>query len=208
MQLMIIPNTTYSDNTSFTGIFFRIVTGDNDSTITWPFQLKTVLSIVHHNESVPFVVTPNTDPCRLRSAFLRPSSDNDNNPHPDGCGNRRHIQLDTLRQTYLSNEQSLTINAMIYLNDFGSSYKQAKMGMKYNNLISNFEWIIKDFIKIQNESLTNENVVVLTSEPFYTHSSGYLMQMFMTVLPKKKAFALSIALSQGDHDRLESNIRI
>jgi hypothetical protein len=99
------------------------------------------------------------------------------------------------------NNGTLYIKATIYLFDHGQQYKKSTMAMKYNHLVSNFEWVIKDYPKIQKQSLDNDNVVVLTSEPFYTHTSGYLMQMYMTLLPKKKAFAVSIALAQGDHDR-------
>jgi hypothetical protein len=212
LQMMLIPNTTYSDGVGYMGTFFRIVTGSYDSQINWPFQLKSVFTIKKHNLSDSshekdneFNVIPNIDPCRLRSAFLRPSADNDNNPRPDACGNRRHISLDFLnenRNEYFHND-TLLIKLSIYLNDFGHTHKKAVMGMKYNQLVSNYEWTLFNYSKTQNQSLYRENIVVLTSEPFYTHSNGYLMQMFMTLLPKKRAFAISIALVQGDHDRYE-----
>jgi len=210
--MMLIPNTTYSDNIGYTGVFFRIITGNYDSVIEWPYKLKTVLTLISHNVSDSsqlkqnaFSVIPNTDPCRLRSAFLRPSADNDNTPRPDGCGNRRHVSLDFLdqnRNEYLYND-TLLIKLSIYLYDFGPTHKKAEMEMKYNQLVSNFEWAVADYPRIQNESINKENIVVLTSEPFYTHTNGYLMQIFMTLLPKKKAFAVSIALAQGDHDRYQ-----
>jgi hypothetical protein len=89
----------------------------------------------------------------------------------------------------------------IYLNEVGQSYETANLTVKYNELTSEYVWTIKDFARIQKESITTSAVAVLSSEPFYTHASGYLMQMFLTLLPTKNAFAISTAFLQGDFDR-------
>lgn len=219
LQMMLIPNTTYSDNQGYLGTFFRLVTGIYDQDMDWPYKMKTVLTVVQHSrnnnrstgrsdylkpaEGQAFTVVPNTDPCRLRSAFLRPSADQDFNPNPDGCGNRRHLALNILdqnREKYFKNN-TLWIKLTILLLDYGTGHETAQLSMKYNQLISYYEWNIKDYMRVQNQSLSEKKLAVLTSQPFYTHKNGYLMQMFLTLLPKRKAFALSLALAQGDFDR-------
>ena len=212
LQLILIPNSTYSDNSCHLGVFFRLVTGVYDSSISWPFQFRTEILLHDFSPSAPavhppsFNVIPNRDPCRLRSAFLRPSTDTDNNPRPDGCGSRRLVDLDSLRLSSPSpsnyvNNGSITIIARIYLNEVGQSYDTANLTVKYNDLTSEYVWSIKDFTRIQRESISSSAVAVLSSEPFYTHASGYLMQMFLTLLPTKNAFAISTAFLQGDFDR-------
>ncbi|XP_054166565.1 uncharacterized protein LOC128964031 [Oppia nitens] len=228
LQIILTPNTTYSDNLGYVGTFFRLVTGLYDSEIEWPYKLKTVLTIVNHKSNAtetpgrnsngigsttidylklsdgqPFAVIPNTDSCRLRSAFLRPSADQDYNPNPDGCGNRRHIALNVLEDKsdeYII-DGALWVKLTIYMSEYGTAYKTAELSMKYNQLVSYYEWTINDYMSIQNQSLTDQKIAVLTSEPFYTYKNGYLIQIFLTLLPKRNAFALSLALAQGDYDR-------
>lgn len=213
LQLILIPNSTYSDNSSHLGVFFRLVTGVYDSSLNWPYQYRTEILLHDYSAAEPaatnpngsFNVIPNRDPCRLRSAFLRPSTDTDNNPRPDGCGSRRLIDLDSLQlssssSNYLNNG-SITIITRIYLNEVGQSYDTANLTVRYNDLTSEYVWSIRDFARIQRESITTSAVAVLSSEPFYTHASGYLMQMFLTLLPTKNAFAISTAFLQGDFDR-------
>jgi hypothetical protein len=82
LQLILIPNSTYSDNSSHLGVFFRLVTGVYDSTLNWPYQYRTEIQCgtggpSGSNPNVSFNVIPNRDPCRLRSAFLRPSTGTD-----------------------------------------------------------------------------------------------------------------------------------
>ncbi|CAG2168708.1 unnamed protein product, partial [Oppiella nova] len=226
LQMMLIPNTTYSDNQGYVGTFFRLVTGIYDSVVEWPYKLKTVISIVNHrhnstsssthsstgsstidylklSDGQPFTVVPNTDSCRLRSAFLRPSADQDFNPNPDGCGNRRHIALDVLAdhpdQYFLDN--SLFVKLTVHLRDYGTTYRTAELSTKYNQMVSYYEWPVRDYMQLQNQSLRDEKIAVVTSEPFYTHRNGYLMQLFLTLLPKRNAFAISLAMAQGDYDR-------
>ena len=211
---MLIPNSTFSDNTSFLGVFFRLVTGEFDSDLEWPYQYKTtagILPVVKRNDSnlvesfvVPtnsWTVIPNRDPCRLRSAFLRPSTDTDNFPRPDGCGSRRLIDLKDLDSFIDQETGSLTIVAKIDLNDRGAPYDTANFTFKHNDMISEYVWSIKNFPKIQSESVRSSSVAVLSSDPFYTHPSGYLIQVFLTLLPTKNAFAISTAFLQGDFDR-------
>lgn len=211
--MMLTPNTTYSDNTQYVGVYFRIVTGKYDSRISWPYQLKTVLTLISQNQDdgnefekdIPFTVTPNTDPCRLRSAFLRPSTDNDYRIKPDGCGNRRHLSLESLLSSamnrYFNNNGSLLIRLTVFKQEHGQAQEKAVLSMKHNSLVSEFIWSIYNFSEIQSESIEKESVVVLSSDPFYTSPGGYLIQLFLTLLPKKKAFALSMAFTQGDYDR-------
>ena len=209
LQLIMVPNSTYSDNASFLGIFFRLVTGDFDSELEWPYQYRTEISILTGPEAAEkgmnasFNIIPNRDPCRLRSAFLRPSTDTDNSPNPDGCGSRRLLPialLDPSSPTFVQNG-TITIRTVIHLDDIGAPFPTANLSMKYNQLASEFVWSIPSFHDIQSASVTNGAVAVLSSDPFYTHSSGYLIQMFLTLLPTKKAFAISTALLQGDFDR-------
>lgn len=200
-------------------VVYRLVTGIYDSEVDWPYKMKTVLTIVQHSrqnnrshgrsdylkpaEGQAFAVVPNTDACRLRSAFLRPSADQDFNPNPDGCGNRRHLALSILdenRDKYFKNN-TLWIKITVFLADFGTGLKTAQMSMKYNQLVSYYEWTIHDYMRVQNQSIDDEKIAVLTSDPFYTHKNGYLMQLFLTLLPRRKAFALSLAMAQGDYDR-------
>lgn len=210
LQLMIVPNSTYTDNSSHLGVFFRLVTGIYDSDITWPYQYRTEISVVDQDsdgKNFSFPVIPNRDPCRLRSAFLRPSTDSDNTPRPDGCGSRRLMPLDILRDSLTGQTSthvvngSITIKAVVNLRDVGTPYDTANLSMKYNGLISEFVWPIHDFPRIQRQSLSSGAVAVLSSEPFYSHQNGYLFQMFLTLLPSKRAFAISTALLQGDYDR-------
>ena len=213
IQLMLIPNSTFSDNFSFMGIFFRLVTGEFDSDLEWPYQYKTFAGflpfIKDANDTDPIIlspanswtVIPNRDPCRLRSAFLRPSTDTDNFPRPDGCGSRRLVDIKDLG-TFIDEEAgSLTIVAKIDLSDRGAPYDNANFTFKHNDLISEYVWSIKNFPKIQAESVRSSSVAVLSSDPFYTHPSGYLIQVFLTLLPTKNAFAISTAFLQGDFDR-------
>ena len=214
IQLMLIPNSTFSDNTSFLGIFFRLVTGEFDSDLEWPYQYKTTAGALfplkasrnQSSESVPvssnsWTVIPNRDPCRLRSAFLRPSTDTDNFPRPDGCGSRRLIDLKDLDSFIDETTGSMTIVAKIDLNDRGTPYDTANFTFKYNDMISEYVWSIKNFPAVHSESIKNSRIAVLSSDPFYTHPSGYLLQVFLTLLPTKNAFAISTAFLQGDFDR-------
>jgi hypothetical protein len=210
---MLIPNSTFSDHTSFLGIFFRLVTGEFDSDLEWPYQYKTIAGVVspangRNNTSESTVsptnswtVIPNRDPCRLRSAFLRPSTDTDNFPRPDGCGSRRLIDLKDLETFIDDTTGSMTIVAKIDLNDRGTPYDTANFTLKHNKMVSEYVWSIKNFPKIQSESVRSSAVAVLSSDPFYTHTSGYLIQVFLTLLPTKNAFAISTAFLQGDFDR-------
>lgn len=79
MQLLLVPNTTYSDLTSYLGVFFRVVAGDYDAHIEWPYKHRTVLSVLEHSQLAGCVagveggmaqynhtVIPNIDECRLR----------------------------------------------------------------------------------------------------------------------------------------------
>ena len=211
LQLLLVPNSTYSDGNSYLGLFVRLVTGSFDSDLNWPYQFKTELSLLDLNSSLPlderknvsFTITPNRDVCRLRSAFLRPSTDTDNSPRPDGCGNRRHVPLVQLFETknvYVLNNE-IVIRTVVALNDVGESYQKAKTAMKFNTLVSEYVWSIPGFTKIQSNSMENDTVAILSSDPFYTNENGYLMQMFLTLLPKKRAFAISTAFVQGDFDR-------
>lgn len=210
LQLILVPNSTYSDNASYLGIFFRLVTGDFDSELEWPYQYRTEISILDASptadplgKNVSFNIIPNRDPCRLRSAFLRPSTDTDNTPNPDGCGSRRLLPITLLDPSSSSFVQNgtITIRTVIYLDDIGSPFPTANLSMKYNQLASEYTWSIPSFPEIQATSIGTGSVAVLSSDPFYTHSSGYLIQMFLTLLPTKKAFAISTALLQGDFDR-------
>lgn len=175
----------------------------------------------NNNLNATFNIVPNRDPCRLRSAFLRPSTDTDNSPNPDGCGSRRLIPLNVLlnhengknsaenveNENQLFGDQvliingSITIRAIIYLKDVGKPFETASLSMKYNQLSAEYVWTIPSFPGIQNASLSSGAVAVLSSDPFYTHSNGYLIQMFLTLLPSKRAFAISTAMIQGDFDR-------
>ena len=218
LQMILIPNSTYSDNTSHLGIFFRLVTGTFDAKLVWPYQYRTVISLIPMDneagradnvQEVSMTILPNRDSCRLRSAFLRPSTDSDNNPRPDGCGTRRIIDLTALglysngsvtTSPFVVNN-TLHIRMKVYEGDVGSSYPTANLALKFNEFISAYVWDVKDFANTQVESLQSKRVAVLSSEPFYTHSSGYLFQLFLTLLPSKHAFAISAALLQGDFDR-------
>lgn len=214
LQMILIPNSTYSDNTSHLGIFFRLVTGQYDSKLIWPYQFKTVISVVPMEpspglEEISMTILPNRDSCRLRSAFLRPSIDSDNNPRPDGCGSRRIIDLTQLglfangsvsTSPYVVNN-TLHIRMKVFEGDTGESYASATLGLKFNEFISEYVWNVNEFERTQQESFLTKRVAVLSSEPFYTHSSGYLFQLFLTLLPSKHAFAISAALLQGDFDR-------
>lgn len=211
LQLILVPNSTYSDSTSFLGIFFRLVTGEFDSEIEWPYQYRTEISILSNPPSdsgdqlgmknASFNIIPNRDPCRLRSAFLRPSTDTDNTPNPDGCGSRRLFPITLLDSTFVQNG-TITIRTVIHLDDIGSPFATANLSMKYNQLTSEYIWSIPSFPDIQSTSVATGSVAVLSSDPFYTHSHGYLIQLFLTLLPTKKAFAISAAFLQGDFDRL------
>lgn len=213
IQLILIPNSTYSDDTSHLGIFFRLVTGEFDADIEWPYQYVTTAAILKADgQESPhkWSVIPNRDPCRLRSAFLRQSTDNDNDPRPDGCGSRRVIDLSLLTGTegdkdskgsYVRDDGSIVIVSRVFINDTGKPYDSAFISVKYNDFISEYVWSIKGFKNIQQESYRQNAVAVLSSEPFYTHPSGYLIQMFLTLLPGKNAFAVSTAFLQGDFDR-------
>lgn len=215
LQMILIPNSTYSDNTSHLGIFFRLVTGAYDAKLVWPYQFKTVISLVPMNsengkaDEISMTILPNRDSCRLRSAFLRPSTDSDNNPRPDGCGTRRIADLTQLglypngsvtTSPFVVNN-TLHIRMKVYEGDVGQAYPTANLDVKFNEFISAYIWEVKDFAKTQVQSLESKRVAVLSSEPFYTHSSGYLFQLFLTLLPSKHAFAISAALLQGDFDR-------
>ena len=211
LQLMIVPNSTYTDSSSHLGVFFRLVTGIYDSDIHWPYQFRTEISVLDQDpngKNFSFPVIPNRDPCRLRSAFLRPSTDTDNTPRPDGCGSRRLMPLGLLKDsatgqmsTHVVNGSSIIIKCLVDLRDLGTPYDTAKLTTKYNGMVSEYIWSIHDFPRIQKQSINTEAVAVLSSEPFYSHGSGYLFQMFLTLLPSKRAFAISTALLQGDFDR-------
>ncbi|RWS03176.1 hypothetical protein B4U79_07898, partial [Dinothrombium tinctorium] len=205
-QLLLTPNTTYTDSSQFLGVFFRLVTGIYDSQLKFPFQRRIVLSLIDRKEklkNVSFTITPNTDPCRLRSAFLRPSAEFEQIQRPDGCGNRRHMSMKSLRDEsdrYTGDDDSLLIGFTV-LSDHGEKYREAVVTMKYNHLVSDYVWSINNFSSVVKEASDKETVAVISSEPFYTHPHGYLMQMFLTLLPQKQAFAISTALAQGDYDR-------
>lgn len=210
LQLILVPNSTYSDSISFLGIFFRLVTGEFDSEIEWPYQYRTEISVLNNNppsdgdqlgrNASSFNIIPNRDPCRLRSAFLRPSTDTDNTPNPDGCGSRRLLPITMLDSTFVQNG-TITIRTVIHLDDIGSPFPTANLSMKYNQLTSEYIWSIPSFPTIQLTSMATGSVAVLSSDPFYTHSHGYLIQLFLTLLPTKRAFAISAAFLQGDFDR-------
>ncbi|KAI2803916.1 hypothetical protein BLOT_008055 [Blomia tropicalis] len=234
MQLLLVTNTTYLDNISYLGVFFRIVPGDNDSTQEWPYKFRTVLSILDHdqlsnhlvdeqteklnsttqetyiNEPIKYAewnytVIPNIDECRLRSAFLRPNSESDTGANTDGCGNRRHIPLNLIKNgNRFTRDDTLLVLVTVHLTDPVTDYnefRRATMSMRYNELISNYVWTIDQFSHKERDSINAGRISILTSNPFYTHPNGYLIQMFMTLLPKRNAFAISIAFVQGDHDR-------
>ncbi|RWS28090.1 hypothetical protein B4U80_04807 [Leptotrombidium deliense] len=207
-QLLLTPNTTYTDNSQYFGVFFRLVTGIHDSKLKFPFQQRVNLTVYSNNQNksdISFVVTPNTDPCRLRSAFLRPTTEYDQSTRPDGCGNRRHIAMSAL-DNYLVNN-TLTVSFTV-LPDIGEPFKEATLSMKYNSFVSEYVWNINNFTATEKESRDHETISVMSSEPFYTHPKGYLMQMFVTLLPQKKAFAISTALAQGDYDRYSYYFRL
>lgn len=221
LQLLLITNTTYSDMVSYLGVFFRIVAGDYDSEIEWPYKYRTVLSVLKHEEldnwtqkelagkSEPlstqynYTVIPNIDECRLRSSFLRPNSDVEMSLNADGCGSRRHIPLSALESDQYLRDDTLIILITVHMNpDYEEKiFRDALMSMRYNELVSNYQWTIEQFSQKKNESLFEEKIVILNSEPFYTHPNGYLVQLFLTILPKRSAFAVSMAFLQGDHDR-------
>lgn len=245
LQLLLVTNTTYVDNISYLGVFFRIVAGDHDGQLEWPYKYRTVLSILEHDQltaattrtgengtSSSFsetlldspilfsewnhTVVPNIDECRLRSAFLRPNSDSDTGANTDGCGNRRHMPLSALMVNSsrgegnhphsFTTDDTLLVLVTVHLSEVNRDaaslhFSQAVMGMRYNDLVSNFEWTIEGFSRREKEATERGRIAILTSSPFYTHQNGYLLQLFLTVLPKRSAFAISIAFVQGDHDR-------
>lgn len=197
---LILTRSTYSDN-SYLGVFFRLVTGVYDPVLAWPYQYRTDILVNDFSTgfSKSHTVIPNRDACRFQSAFLRPSTDTDNSLQPDGCGSRRLISMDFL-SNYLRNG-SLMITSRIYLNEVGQSYETANLTVLNNHMSSEYVWTIPNFSRIQNESITSSAVAVLSSPPYYTNAEGYLMQMFLTLLPTKMAFAISFSFSRGDYDR-------
>lgn len=236
LQLLLVTNTTYSDMVSYLGVFFRIVAGDYDAGLEWPFKFRTELAVIQHSQleawkltneelnatsrsssewnstenifssKYTHTVVPNIDECRLRSAFLRPNSDVDTGANTDGCGNRRHIPLSQLESDrYLRDDTLLIMITVITAPDDAQqekyNFRKATMSMRYNELVSNYWWNVESFSARKNESVQSDKIVVLTSSPFYTHTNGYLLQLFLTILPKRNAFAVSIAFMQGDHDR-------
>lgn len=241
LQLLLVTNTTYVDNISYLGVFFRIVAGDYDGSLEWPYKYRTVLSILEHDQlasasrtttgsntssegvlEAPILysewnhtVVPNIDECRLRSAFLRPNSDSDTGSNTDGCGNRRHMPLSQLLHPQdgsstgrftTAEDDTLLVLITVHLTEADTEasslhFSQAALSMRYNDLVSNFEWTIEQFSKKEKEATEKGRIAILTSSPFYTHTNGYLLQLFLTVLPKRNAFAISIAFVQGDHDR-------
>ncbi|OTF72959.1 hypothetical protein BLA29_008937, partial [Euroglyphus maynei] len=137
LQMLLITNTTYSDMVSYLGVFFRIVAGDYDSEVEWPYKYRTVLSVLKHEElddwtnkavagnldklhtKYNHTIIPNLDECRLRSAFLRPNSDIEYSSNTDGCGNRRHIPLMALESDHYLKDDTLILLLTVYLdNDF------------------------------------------------------------------------------------------
>ncbi|KAH9427024.1 hypothetical protein DERP_014925 [Dermatophagoides pteronyssinus] len=224
LQMLLITNTTYSDLISYLGVFFRIVAGDYDSEVEWPYKYRTILSVIKHEElddwttnailtgnfdnnkihtKYNHTIIPNIDECRLRSAFLRPNSDIEYSSNADGCGNRRHIPLWTLKSENYLKDDTLILLLTVYLeNDIEEkTFHKALMSMRYNELVSNYLWTIDRFSEKKNESISTGKIAILNADPFYTHPNGYLIQLFLTILPKRNAFAISIAFVQGDHDR-------
>ncbi|KAH7637084.1 hypothetical protein HUG17_7290 [Dermatophagoides farinae] len=221
LQMLLISNTTYSDMVSYLGLFFRIVAGDYDSEVEWPYKYRTVLSVLKHEElddwtnkavagnmedlntKYNHTIIPNIDECRLRSAFLRPNSDIEYSSNTDGCGNRRHIPLMALESDQYLKDDTLILLLTVYLDADSEekTFHKAAMSMRYNELVSNYLWTIERFSQKKNESVSSGKIVILNAEPFYTHPNGYLIQLFLTILPKRSAFAISIAFVQGDHDR-------
>ena len=229
LQLLLVTKTTDLDNISYLGVFFRIVAGDYDASNEWPFKYRTVLSVLEHDqfnnatleasatETVlntqifhsewNHTVVPNIDECRLRSAFLRPNSDSDTGANTDGCGNRRHIPLNELRSNRFVRDDTLLVLVTVHLAEIADSdtsqlhFRKATMSMRYNELVSNFVWTVEQFSQKERDSTSSGRIAILTSNPFYTHHRGYLIQLFLTILPKRNAFAISIAFVQGDYDR-------
>lgn len=230
LQLLLVTNTTYLDNISYLGVFFRIVAGDYDASLEWPYKYRTVLSILEHDQLAnatreasasetivdwPILqsewnhtVVPNIDECRLRSAFLRPNSDSDTGANTDGCGNRRHIPLNQLQRgsNRFTRDDALLVLITVHLTEVDKDaaqlqFQKATMSMRYNEMVSNFVWTVQQFTFKEREATEKGRIAILTSNPFYTHPSGYLIQLFLTILPKRNAFAISIAFVQGDHDR-------
>lgn len=218
LQMLLIPNTTYSDNVSYLGVFFRVVAGVNDAQLEWPYKFQTELALLKHDQYAKLknssisklsvgwkhAVIPNIDECRLRSAFLRPNSDIEIGANTDGCGNRRAILLTQLGE-YVQEDDTLlvmlSVSKDVNRTETNYNFEKAQMSMRYNEMVSNFVWDINQFEKKKNESIENNKITVFTSSPFYTHANGYLMQLFLTILPKRNAFAVSMAFVQGDHDR-------
>lgn len=135
---------------------------------------------------------------------MRPNSDIETGANTDGCGNRRHIPLSKLESDRYMQDDTLLVMVTVFLNSEPSSinyFRQATMSMRYNELVSNYVWNISDFKQKQKETVSSNQIAILTSNPFYTHSNGYLIQLFLTILPKRNAFAISTAFVQGDHDR-------
>lgn len=206
VQFLLILNNTYTDGNSYLGLFFRLMTSEYDTTLEWPYQLRTTLTMFdlkNVESSFKHTITPNVDPCRLRSVFLRPSQQDDWTPMPDGCGNRRVVPLQKLftePDRYMRNG-TLVVRGLFQLDDKGSTHKVASIHMRYNNLVTKHVWRINNFTTAFEKAFSNGSVNVLQSEPFYTHQGGYLVKLFMTLLPKDRAFAISLALMQGDYDR-------
>src|SRR5699024_6933172 len=149
-------------------------------------------------------VVPNIDECRLRSAFLRPNSDIEISANTDGCGNRRHMPLSELESDRFMQDDTLLVLITVHLSAADrnpASFRQAAMSMRYNELVSNYQWTVAEFSRKRADAVSSGKISILTSEPFYTHPHGYLIQLFLTVLPKRNAFAVSVAFVQGDHDR-------
>lgn len=84
LQLLLVTNTTYSDMVSYLGVFFRIVAGDYDAELEWPYKHRTMLDVLEHGQlelwkdkaqlgvtkeihgQYNHTVVPNIDECRLR----------------------------------------------------------------------------------------------------------------------------------------------
>ncbi|UXI21897.1 hypothetical protein NH340_JMT07840 [Sarcoptes scabiei] len=221
LQMLLITNTTYADMSSYLGVFFRLVAGDYDAEVEWPYRYRTTLSVLQHHELEEWIsktvsgeaypistrynntIIPNIDECRLRSAFLRPNSDIEISLNMDGCGNRRHMPLDALESDHYLRDDTLIVMLTVQLDDKNQdkTFQNALISMRYNEMVSNFLWSIENFSAKKNESVENDKIVILNSDPFYTHPHGYLIQLFLTILPKRSAFAISMAFIQGDHDR-------